>query len=165
MNQRGVHSQVTTGGMDRDFTIKVSARPTVARNRTQTQWQPRRPNGKGFANIGPKFPFTVNEEGVVWRSRYLPGTMGPILVGKKCSTGQTRTPRRARPANMRSASRRSGGSRPLRLLAVSAQHVPPQSPRARSGRHTTPETQAGSPASRHRVGPGGGQPRAQIHME
>ena len=34
-----------------------------------------------------------------------------------------------------------------RLLTVSAQHVPPQSPRARSGRHTTPEAPAGSPGA------------------
>jgi hypothetical protein len=110
MNQRGVHSQGTTGGEDRVFNTKVSNRPTVARNRTRTQWRPRRPNGKGFVNIGPKFPFTVGEEGVV--RRYLPGTMGPILVGKKGSKGQTRPPRRPWPAVMRSASRRGGGSRP-----------------------------------------------------
>ena len=54
MKQRGVHSQGTTGGEDRVFIIKVSTRPTVARNRTQTQWRPHRPNGKGLVNIGPE---------------------------------------------------------------------------------------------------------------
>ena len=34
-----------------------------------------------------------------------------------------------------------------RLLIVSAQHVPPQSPRARSDRHTTPEAPAGAPGA------------------
>ncbi len=75
------------------------------------------------SKIGPKFTFTVDVEGVV---RNLPGTMGPILVGKKCSKGQTRTPHRPWPDVMRSATRRGGGSRsPLLLLTVSAQHVPP----------------------------------------
>ena len=54
MNQRGVHFQGTVGGEDRVFIIKVSDRPTVARNRTQTQWRPHRPNGKWFVNIGPE---------------------------------------------------------------------------------------------------------------
>ena len=82
MNQRGVHSQGTTGGEDRVFNTKVSNRPTVARNRTRTQWRPRRPNGKRFVNIGPKFPFTVDEEGVVRRARYLPGTKAQYLWGR-----------------------------------------------------------------------------------
>ena len=34
-----------------------------------------------------------------------------------------------------------------RLLIVSAQHVSPQSPRARSDRHTTPEALAGAPGA------------------
>ena len=145
MNQRGVHSQGTTGGEDRVFITKVSARPTVARNRTRTQWRPRRPNGKGFVNIGPKFPFTVDEEGVV--RRYLPGTMGPRLVEKKCSLRQARTPRRPGPANMRFGQSTRRRITSPRLLTVSTQHVPPQSPRARSDRHTTPEAPAGSPGA------------------
>ena len=155
MNQRGVHSQGTTGGEDRVFNTKVSNRPTVARNRTRTQWRPRRPNGKGFVNIGPKFPFTVGEEGVV--RRYLPGTMGPILVGKKGSTGQTRPPRRPWPAVMRSASRRGGRSRPPPPRSECSARPPP-GPAPADTRPRGPSRLSG-----RRVGSGGGEPRAQIH--
>ena len=144
MNQRGVHSQGTTGGEDRVFNTKVSNRPTVARNRTRTQWRPRRPNGKGFVNIGPKFPFTVGEEGVV--RRYLPGTMGPILVGKKGSKGQTRPPRRPWPAVMRSASRRGGGSRPPPPHSECSARPPTVPPGPLRPTHD-PEAPAGSPGA------------------
>jgi hypothetical protein len=144
MNQRGVHSQGTTGGEDRVFNTKVSDRPTVARNRTRTQWRPRRPNGKGFVNIGPKFPFTVGEEGVV--RRYLPGTMGPILVGKKGSKGQTRPPRRPWPAVMRSASRRGGRSRPPPLHSECSARPPTVPPGPLRPTHD-PEAPAGSPGA------------------
>ena len=144
MNQRGVHSQGTTGGEDRVFITKVSIRPTVARNRTRTQWRPRRPNGKGFVNIGPKFPFTVGEEGVA--RRYLPGTMGPILVGKKGSKGQTRPPRHPWPAVMRSASRRGGGSRPPPPHSECSARPPTVPPGPLRPTHD-PEAPAGSPGA------------------
>ena len=72
----------TTGRESGVFIIEVSTLPTVARNRTQTLWQPQRPNGKRFVNIGPKFPFTVDEDGVVRRARYLPGTKAQYLWGR-----------------------------------------------------------------------------------
>ena len=158
MNQRGVHSQGTTGGEDRVFNTKVSDRPTVARNRTRTQWRPRRPNGKRFVNIGPKFPFTVDEEGVV--RRYLPGTMGPILVGKKGSKGQTRPPRRPWPAVMRSASRRGGGSRPPPPHSECSARPPTVPPGPLRPTH---DPRGPSRLSGRGVGSGGGEPRAQIH--
>ena len=89
---------------------------------------------------------------------------GPILVGKICSIGRDRAPRRPWPAVTRSASRRSSESHYPRLLTVSAQHVPPQSPRARSGRHTTPRPQPALRA-RSRVGRRGAKgPNPPSHL-
>jgi len=43
---RGPFPRDTAGEADRVFIITVSIRLTVARDRTRTQWRPRRPNGK-----------------------------------------------------------------------------------------------------------------------
>ena len=47
-----------------------------------------------------------------------------------------------------------------RLLTVSTQHVPPQSPRAGSDRHTTPEAPAGSPDAESGRAEGSQEPKS-----
>jgi hypothetical protein len=82
MNQLGVHSHGTTSGEDRVFNIKVSTRPTVARNRTQTQWQPRRPNGKRVCEYRAKVPIHSRRRRRRPESRHLAGARAQYLWGR-----------------------------------------------------------------------------------
>ena len=86
---------------------------------------------------------------------------GPILVGKICSIGRDRAPRRPWPAVTRSASRRSGESPPPSPHSECSARPPTVSPGPLRPSH---DPRGPSRRSGRGVGSGGGEPRSQIHM-
>ena len=74
---------------------------------------------------------------------------------------QARTPRRPGPANMRFGQSTRRRITSPRLLTVSTQHVPPQSPPGPL--RSTHDPRGPSRLSGRGVGSGGGEPRAQVH--